>query len=389
MAGQRVPKYDWYLFYGESTDGWNFKPAAVADEKIGADAAVVREMKERPDNMVFWLPPAIYGADVSFDPHEVDPQKRFKLAYATGPDWFCGLATSPDGFAWTPDLQHPFYPKGQVSDTSHQLHFNRLTGRYQIMVRPGHGDRRVAIVESPDLRQWTLPRLVMGPDEQDSAAAQFYAMPAFQYQGLWLGLLWVMDTPPESRGGATGPMHVQLTWSYDGLNWTRGPRQPFIPIRPPGDYGHGAIEASSLVVDAQGNIRIYANGFISDHKDVFPTQEAGTPPSQLLSYSLRADGFMSLNATEKSALISTRVVTCNPSKIRVNGNFRGELKAELRDEQGKAIKGFSFNESTPVTGDVTNALLAWRGQKRVHDAVKTSVALRWTNGDLFSLRFQK
>ncbi|NJD01437.1 MAG: hypothetical protein FIA99_02280, partial [Ruminiclostridium sp.] len=211
----------WYLHYAESIDGWRFKPVSIGLEKLNPASAIAK-FSGRIESMVY-SENYLFGADITVDPYEDDCGKKFKLCYVKGEmplsaNWFCGIAYSPDGFNWTTDWENPWFPLSpeSVSDTVHLIRYNPLTGKYQIICRPAHGDRRVAIVESENGINWTKPRLILGPDGQDPDAMQFYAMPAFYYNGIWIGLLWEMRTDPGLRGKAQGPIDVHITYSYNG-----------------------------------------------------------------------------------------------------------------------------------------------------------------------------
>ena len=98
---------------------------------------------------------------------------------------------------------------------------------------------------SDDFVDWTEPEVVLAPDDNDPPGLEFYGMPVFRYEGLYLGLPWAYHThPEESYTRMAGSADVQLASSRDGIKWERvGDRAPFIPLGPPGtlDQGMGLL----------------------------------------------------------------------------------------------------------------------------------------------------
>jgi len=77
---------------------------------------------------------------------------------------------------------------------------------------------------------------------------------------------------------------------------------------------------------------------------------------------LRRDGFASMEAEEEEGILLTRPVTFTGKHLFVNVEGpRGRLYAEVCQEDGKPVAGFTRDECTPVSADSTKQLVAWKG----------------------------
>ena len=133
----------------------------------------------------------VHGVGVTLDPHDPDPAGRFK-AFMEG-----GVARSPDGLHWS-----PLQPCPEIDarwDTHNNLFWDEGNGRYVGITRLWDGRQRtVGRTESVDFNSWTRAVEVLQalPNEPDR---QTYALIAFPYAQLYLGLLMMFDTATDLR----------------------------------------------------------------------------------------------------------------------------------------------------------------------------------------------
>ncbi|MCP5113162.1 MAG: hypothetical protein GY953_20215, partial [bacterium] len=141
--------------------------------------------------------------------------------------------------------------------------YNHHTRRHVLTSRPGHGDRRVTILSSPDARNWSTPELLLQPDPSDAPLVQFYGLPVFAYEGHYIGFLWTMhcddSAPPASFNHFVAPMDSELAYSFDGIRFQRSFREPFIP------RGSGGLIQPSAMIDAGDELRIYSTAGLTQH----------------------------------------------------------------------------------------------------------------------------
>ena len=197
----------------ESEDGFHWEPVKLKKP--------VDRLAHLRSNLVFSGHTSAADGGLMYDPRDPDPERRYKLTYSDrlGPgqeqlrgsfespasDRSLGLtAYSPDGIHWRIDDDHPFYTVPGGCDTLIMPLFNPVTERYQVVVRPSVLDRRIAIVESPDFLNWTQPLTVLTPDPLDEPYLQFYGMPCFYCEDLFIGLLWDHHINQDEPGVSSG-----------------------------------------------------------------------------------------------------------------------------------------------------------------------------------------
>ena len=209
--------------------------------------------------------------NVIYDLRDPDPDRRYKMLY-----WdfsiprparaaSASVAFSPDGIRWTPFEGNPILTG--TGDTHSLLGWDDSVGKYVAYVRPGRGAvqglyrRLIGRSVSDDFTTWSEPEVVLAPDE-DEPDLEFYNMPVFKYEGLYLGLPWGYYTyAEEPRSRAGGLMDVQLAVSRDGVEWSRaGDRQSFIPTGPRGSLDQGMVACAKEPVRVGDELWLYGSG---------------------------------------------------------------------------------------------------------------------------------
>ena len=197
------------------------------------------EYKGSKDNNLI-LTDAAY-ANVIKDDRDADPGRLYKSLFFEARDPSgtpnmgdgVSVAFSPDGTRWTKYEGNPVITRS--SDTHVLLGWDDLHGKYVAFARPSVHEantiRRIGRSTSEDFIHWTDPEDVLVPDSDDPPATEFYGMPVFKYEGLYIGQLWMYHARSEEtpiRFAST--VDVQLAVSRDGIVWERvGDREPFIP----------------------------------------------------------------------------------------------------------------------------------------------------------------
>jgi len=245
--------------------------------------------------------------------------------------------------------------------------YNHHQKKHMMTVRPGWGDRRVCIQSSEDFKHWSGPELLLQPDPSDPDLCEFYGMPVFPYAGAYVGLLWIFHCEQaEPTGGFNrhiGPIDCQLTYSYGGLRFQRGPREPFIPLNEPGEHGCGGIEPSCLV-ETENEIRIYSSASKTQHGKNFLARKAGLRDFEsILVHTLRRDGFMYLRSRGNWASFISKPLVWLGGELTMNAKAdTGEVHYQLTGIDSKALDGFTFEDCIPFDNkDSQKHVLQWRG----------------------------
>jgi len=191
------------------------------------------------------------AVDVALNPDVDDEQRRFIMVYRDREtlDSIQGrfFAYSQDGIHFTEDHENPVI-KG-ASDGADVLLWDDQRRLWYYFIRPamlgfdrrgasgpavGNIKRRMCVITSPDLREWTFPRTVIYPDELDVTPMCLDQWAVFKHGSHFIALLSLMD---ERQGGVN---ETQIASSHDGLNWTRLPdRAKFIERGPEGSFDEG------------------------------------------------------------------------------------------------------------------------------------------------------
>ena len=106
---------------------------------------------------------------------------------------------------------------------------------------------------------------------------------------------------------------------------------------------------------------------------------------------LRRDGFASLDATEEEGSVITRKLTFEGNHLFVNTDAsKGQLLAEVLDEYGNVIRGFSKEDCIPITENGTKINIQWKGKKQLDNFSKPiKVKFYSINSALYSFWISK
>lgn len=287
-----------------------------------------------------------------------DSMAPYKMAYTDG--GHPAFANSSDGIHWEKRNDIIWHPTSKMSDTQNHLIFNQYTSHYQIFCRKRYVDRRVALVESSDLLNWTQPRVILHPDPLDAPCVQFYGMPAFYYEGMFIGFLWVFYADMADRGKPVfaGPVETEVTYSYDGLSWNRT-HHLFFPASPLGEWGSGSLYGSDLFLDpVEKKLRIYAAARRQEH------HHYEVPIASAVSiYSLRKDGFVCLESMGREGYVRTIPFFLETGHVTFNLKAPlGKVLMQVSDAQSNPFPGFTFEEFKAWTGDSIDLMPKW-GEK--------------------------
>ena len=309
------------------------------------------------------------------------PERRFKGMFTTGARKIVrGMMAcySRDGLHWEFAEQNPVLPGW--SDTSNTLFWDPIHKKYTLMMRPVTYcgvKRRTAISVSSDFIHWSFPRIVMRCDERDNAEPDFpgftsqhvdfprqvYGMPAFFYEGLYVGLKQLRDG---------NIIRLELAHSRDAVNWHNDPlRREFVPLGPQGSWD-SAMNQAAPPVQVGTELRFYYGG-----KDYEHTEAARKKGHGSIGFgTLRHHGFYSLASGNHTGQLLTRPLLCEGATLSLNAGVRGSLRVALEDAFGHSIKGFSSADCGPVSGDSLQHKVRWKDNESLSRLRGKSIRLR-------------
>lgn len=289
--------------------------------------------------------------------------ERYKLAW-----WYGGgirLATSPDGFAWTPASPGPVITHNHdITGISWDSLRKRYTATvsFHITGPTWKGTRRITKHStSTDLLHWSEPWPVIAPDDKlDEGETQFYAMDGYLTRGgLIIGMVKVLrddlkaDQPPEPRD-AYGLGYTTLAWTRDGEHWVRD-REKFFdrhPTKGEWDHAHAWIDEQLPVGE---EVFLYYGGYKNGHKvNRFEERQIGL-------VKMKRDRYVAREAGATGGSFRTSLVRLNATELTVNLEASvGEVAVQILDVYGKPLRGFTRKDCRAVTGDSIAAPVRWK-----------------------------
>lgn len=332
---------------------------------------------------------------------DTDPERRYALYGFDGHAGHARVAFSPDGLQWRyPEAsrQQALFSSSDVVNFGYDPYQGRYFSTWKTRNRRG---RAVGIAWSRDGERWHKPfdGPVFVADDLDPDDTQIYGMPAFAYQGMYIGLPWIyraryfrfgpysVDKLHEAQADSPRTMDVQLAWSWDQINWTR-PRErtDFIPRGQPGAWDGGMIVTASAPIIVGDKLFFYFGGtdLVHDEKRVQAAIGLAT---------LRVDGFCSMasdNSSDNSneGWLITRREPFHQPQVTINGRTAagGDITAEILDRQNRVVPGFSRAESVPFQGDSVSHRLTWRSDALPDKSSKADFKIRFwlKRAELFS-----
>jgi hypothetical protein len=315
------------------------------------------------------------------------------------------VAVSADGLHWQmhPTLRwgwpaHPtWHPESPIT-----CFYSSAIQQHVLITRPGWGDRRQVVRTSPNLVAWSDPALLWEPDPLDPPQSHFYGMPVFPYEGLYVGMLWTGHFASSQRlerfNQMQGTVDSQLAYSFDGLRFQRGLRQPFVPLNEPGLQGSGIIYPTCLV-QTERELRIYSaasrilHGHYMDRPGAeiqrSPRRAGEKPTCAVTMHTLRIDGFMYLASLGNWASFISKPMILNAPALSLNVLAPlGEVAYQICDMESRPVEGFTFADCVPFRqGDALNWSMAWRSRSLTElmgKVIRLEFKLR--NARLYALR---
>ncbi len=376
----------WYQSYNYGQPQEDRTPVLYGTSKDGIhwarpDLGLVTYHGSKENNILFtsYGYHDLYSPSVIKDTAETDPRRRYKMIwwdFPLGPkdykDSGMCVAFSPDGIHWTKypgnPVLHALKRERSVSDVMSVM-YDRQTRKYVAYTKgwadPWPSFRQVVRTESEDFIHWSEPEVVL-THQHDIRDPQSYGMVVTQTGRIYIGLLPIYKNPGDET------IDIQLAVSHDNLHWSRVARQAaFIPNGAPGSWDAGMIFTAPLF-NHNGKTLIYYGGFSGPHNS-----ESGENHGNIGLATLRYNGFVSLDAREKTGMVLTPPVRNFEGPLFVNADAaRGLLRIEVVDGKGKPVPGYSADECVPLKSDGIALLVRWRGHKILPDT-KKAVKIRF------------
>lgn len=391
------PKFETAVGYAESVDGKHWQKP-----RVGAE-----HPKQGATNLV-WLSSGrshLYSPAVVRDVHATDPQQRYRMLYwdamteeelaecrspfATTPDvpgWKgldgegAFICTSPDGIHWQKLRKEPVFSGPCDATSMSQLANGSWLATVKTSTRTDRHFRIIAETHSADGLNWTAPQAVLQPDWHDLPGTEFYGMPAFDYFGYRLGLIWIYHNTPDDKR-----VDVQLAYYDTERGWQRTPgRHTLLTTGERGEWDAGCIYTASQPIVSPPHdpdaIWLYYGGANVRHDDQRYQRDC------IGLAKLRLDGFASLDAGHFAGTLKTQPMVFEGDRLRVNADTRhGQLEVVVRD----AITQAELARSQHIEHlDSTHIDLHWQNGWQPHAQQPVQLEFQMQRTRLYSFSFE-
>ena len=222
---------------------------------------------------------------------------------------------------------------------------------------------------------------------------QLYNIDSVAYESIMLGAFLIYQGPDNSITDATGVpkvTNIHLGFSRDGFHYSRSEdRTAFLSCsQEAGTWNRGYLTTNAgICMVNDDELWFYYSGFEGD-ESVTNTGSIATSGNYANGSTglakLRRDGFASMDGT---GTLLTENISFSGKYLYVNANAEGgSVKAELLDEQGNVIPGYSVNDCVAVTEDTTKTMLSFGAGKDLSQFAAKNVRIRFylENAQLYS-----
>jgi len=319
---------------------------------------------------------------------------------------------SPDGLHWTPMSDGPVITAGAF-DSQNLAFWDPNLGAYRAYWRiftgvgKGRSVRAIRTATSKDFLKWENQADVTYVDSPHEELYTNQVKPYYRAPHLLIGFpsryterSWSPSLKAlpewqerENRAGASKRYGTAITdalimASRDGVRfrrWNESFLRPGIERVGTWNYGHQylawhVVETKSGVEDAPNELSLYASENYWTGKS-----------SVVRRYTLRLDGFVSLNAPMSGGELITKPLTFDGSQLRLNAatSAAGSIRVELMDVKGKTIPGFGVTDCEEYFGDSLDRPISWKEKTDVSSLAGKPIRVRFVlnDADVYAFRF--
>ncbi|MCE5250207.1 hypothetical protein LLG96_08300 [bacterium] len=377
--------------YAESSDGIRW---------VKLDLGLIEVQGTKKNNVILAnAPPFSHNFAPFLDTKPGIPQsERYKALSGTSESGLVAFV-SPDGIRWKKLREQPLITEGAF-DSQNVAFWSDHEQRYVCYFRTWtsgefKGFRTISRTTSTDFLTWTKP---VPMDFGDTPVEHLYTnqtSPYFRAPHIYIAIpMRFMPGRKVLTDEQAHSLGVNETYKSDcaeavfmtsrgGSHYDRTFMEGF--IRPGTDLGNWASRAG---MTAWG---IVPTG--PDEISIYKQAHYAQPTCHLLRFTLRTDGFVSVNAPYAGGEMVTKPLTFKGSRLIINfsTSAAGWVKAEIQDASGKAIPGYSLDDADEIIGDSVERTVTWKNGADVSALAGRPVKLRFVmkDADVYSICFKK
>ncbi len=328
----------------------------------------------------------------------VSAYARFKALAGTSESGLCVFA-SGDGIRWRQWRDKPVLTEGAF-DSQNVAFWSGAERCYVAYFRTWteggfKGFRTISRAVSPDLLNWSPPVMMTfgatPPEHLYTSQTQPYFRAPHIYVALPMrfvpGCKVLTDDEALAlgvgKGYASDCAETVFMTSRGGDRYDRTFMEGFIrPGLDPGNWAsRSGLSALGVVPTRVSEISIYKQAHYAQASN------------RLERYTLRTDGFVSVNAPFAGGEMRTRPIRFSGNELVLNFSTgaAGGIRIEIQDEEGKPVPGYTLEESESVVGDSIERAVRWKQARDLRALAGRTVRLRFVmkDADIYSLQFRE
>lgn len=366
--------------YAESDDGINWTKPNVG----------LIEFNGSKDNNIVWTGPGINLAPFKDGNPDAKPEEQYKAFIRVRR--VMHALSSPDGLQWEMMREEPIhtdYPFDTLNIPLWDTWRKEYVGYFRGVAGQGTSDfftgvRWIRRCTSKDFLDWSALENI---DCGDTPWEHFYTNSCIQYHrapGTYLMFpsRFVHErTPDPDWTYDTGVSDIVFMSSRDGFHFDRSFLEAF--IRPGTDFNNwhdrGIYFEVGILHTSDKEMTMYG------------MENAHLPTHRIRRYTLRTDGFVSVNGGFRGGEFTTRPFTFSGNELELNYSTSavGSIKVEIQNADGHALPGFGLDDSPEKFGDEIDGKALWDGGGDVGALAGKAVRLRFVlkDTDIYAFKF--
>lgn len=403
-AGKLVAPHKPVTCYAESRDGIIWKKPELG----------LFEWDGSKENNIVWKDGR--AAD-NFTPFKdtrpgVPKDQQYKaVAYADQRGRAMAAYVSPDGLRWRLLSEKPVLTVGpDTFDSQNVAFWDEHRSEYRAFFRDKRrAYRTIRTATSKDFFHWSEAEWLEYPDAPRAHLYINQIKPYYRAPHLFIGLparyaeyrsLELLKDLPDAQARqqraadrkryGTAITDTLLMSSRDGQTFHRW-NEAFIRPGPerPGTWNYGQLFTAWGLLETPPPIEGMPNELSIYAKEGGWT---GTE-SSLRRYTLRIDGFVSVQAGVPGGELHTKAMMFDGNELSLNiaTSAGGHVLVAIHDIDDKLIDGFGIDDCTPIFGDTLDRTVTWKENPDLSKLAGKPVRLRFVlkDADLYSLQFRK
>ena len=384
--------------YAESRDGKNWiKPELGLFEFNGSKK-----------NNIIWVGPGAHDFTPFKDTNPgCKPDAIYKAVASGGSSKLLGFKSS-DGIHWSLMQEKPIMT-GHPFDTQNLAFWDAERKEYRVYIRDFHnGLRGIKTATSKDFIHWTKAVWLKYPGSPEEALYTNQIKPYYRAPHIFIGFptryidrgwshqMKALPELEERQRRSLGSLRygtvlteALFMTSRDGVTfkrWGEAFLRPGLRFKDNWTYGDNyiawqVVKTESDIEGAPKELSLYAT------ESYFKGSN-----SRLRRYTMRIDGFVSINAPMNGGELITKPFIFKGKHLFMNfsTSAAGSVRIEIQDAEGNPIEGFALEDCPEIFGDSLVYLVLWKNSTDVSKLAGKTIRLRFVmkDADLYSIQFR-